>query len=162
MVYDDSLKISLSPTQRYEYLVNTGFILSDHPIDNRYLQMLLDDNQAGASVVFTGLVRNHNNGRTVEYLVYYGYEQLALNQGVILINKVKQQFDIHQAYAVHRVGKLAIGDMAVWVGVSASHRNAAFDACRWLLDEIKATIPIWKQEFYNDDRGGSLWLANNG
>ena len=106
-------------------------------------------------------MRNHNNARPVERLTYYGYEQLALNQGHKLAEQAKQQFAIEHAIAVHRIGDLAIGDMAVWVGIISAHRYPAFDACRWLLDAIKADIPIWKQEFYQDS-DEALWLSNNG
>lgn len=86
---------------------------------------------------------------------------MALNQGKKLIEQAKAQFDIENAIAIHRVGDLAIGEMAVWVGVVAAHRYPSFDACRWLLDAIKADIPVWKQEFYADSTE-SLWLSNNG
>lgn len=109
-------------------------------------------------MTFEGWVRNHNNSRPVEKLTYYGYEALALNQGKLLISEACQRFKIENAIAMHRIGDLNIGDMAVWIGVSAHHRYPAFEACQWLLDAIKADIPVWKQEFYTDSNQ-SLWLA---
>lgn len=88
-------------------------------------------------------------------------KNLAINQGKKLIESAKQQFDIEHAVAMHRIGALGIGDMAVWIGVTAHHRYPAFEACRRLPDAIKADIPVWKQEFYADS-DESLWLSNNG
>ncbi len=105
-------------------------------------------------------MRNHNNNSRVTSLTYYGYEKLAINQGKRIIEEAKRLFDIENAVAIHRIGALEIGDMAVWVGVSSKHRYPAFDACKWILDTIKADIPVWKQEFYQDE--SSKWLSNNG
>lgn len=153
--------ISISENEAYDIAIQQGFALLDKPIDDRRLKLALLNDQSGALATFEGWVRNHNNARPVTKLTYYGYEQLAINQGEKLITQAKQQFDIINAVAIHRIGDLAIGDMAVWIGVTAHHRYPAFDACRWLLDAIKADIPVWKQEFYADSEE-SLWLSNNG
>ncbi|STZ14218.1 Molybdopterin synthase catalytic subunit [Moraxella caviae] len=161
-VHDKSLTVSLPADEAYQHALTHGFALTDCAIDETRLKRMLGDETAGAMVVFEGWVRNHNNKRAVKNLTYYGYEQLALNQGAQLANEAKAKFGVTHALAVHRVGALEIGDMAVWVGVCSAHRDAAFEACRWLLDAIKEKIPVWKQEFYADDEGGSLWLSNNG
>ena len=153
--------ISISENEAYDIAIEQGFALLDKPINDRRLKLALLDDQSGALATFEGWVRNHNNARPVTKLTYYGYEKLAINQGEKLITQAKQQFDIINAVAIHRIGDLAIGDMAVWIGVTAHHRYPAFDACRWLLDAIKADIPVWKQEFYADSEE-SLWLSNNG
>lgn len=153
--------ISISGNEAYDIAIQQGFALLDKPINDRRLKLALLDDQSGALATFEGWVRNHNNARPVTKLTYYGYEKLAINQGEKLITQAKQQFDIINAVAIHRIGDLAIGDMAVWIGVTAHHRYPAFDACRWLLDAIKADIPVWKQEFYADSEE-SLWLSNNG
>ncbi|MFW2177518.1 MULTISPECIES: molybdenum cofactor biosynthesis protein MoaE [unclassified Moraxella] len=153
--------ISISENEAYDLAIQQGFALLDKPIDDRRLKLALLNDQSGALATFEGWVRNHNNARPVTKLTYYGYEKLAINQGKKLIAQAKQQFDIVNAVAIHRIGDLAIGDMAVWIGVTAHHRYPAFDACRWLLDAIKADIPVWKQEFYADSEE-SLWLSNNG
>ena len=153
--------ISISENESYDIAIQQGFALLDKPIDDRRLKLALLNDQSGALATFEGWVRNHNNARPVTKLTYYGYEKLAINQGEKLITQAKQQFDIINAVAIHRIGDLAIGDMAVWIGVTAHHRYPAFDACRWLLDAIKADIPVWKQEFYADSEE-SLWLSNNG
>lgn len=153
--------ISISGNEAYDIAIQQGFALLDKPINDRRLKLALLNDQSGALATFEGWVRNHNNARPVTKLTYYGYEKLAINQGEKLIIQAKQQFDIINAVAIHRIGDLAIGDMAVWIGVTAHHRYPAFDACRWLLDAIKADIPVWKQEFYADSEE-SLWLSNNG
>ena len=153
--------ISISGNEAYDIAIEQGFALLDKPINDRRLKLALLNDQSGALATFEGWVRNHNNARPVTKLTYYGYEKLAINQGEKLIIQAKQQFDIINAVAIHRIGDLAIGDMAVWIGVTAHHRYPAFDACRWLLDAIKADIPVWKQEFYADSEE-SLWLSNNG
>lgn len=153
--------ISISGNEAYDIAIQQGFALVDKPINDRRLKLALLNDQSGALATFEGWVRNHNNARPVTKLTYYGYEKLAINQGEKLITQAKQQFDIINAVAIHRIGDLAIGDMAVWIGVTAHHRYPAFDACRWLLDAIKADIPVWKQEFYADSEE-SLWLSNNG
>ena len=153
--------ISISGNEAYDIAIEQGFALLDKPIDDRRLKLALLNDQSGALATFEGWVRNHNNARPVTKLTYYGYEKLAINQGEKLITQAKQQFDIINAVAIHRIGDLAIGDMAVWIGVTAHHRYPAFDACRWLLDAIKADVPVWKQEFYADSEE-SLWLSNNG
>ena len=152
---------SISQNEAYDIAIQQGFALLDKPINDRRLKLALLNDQSGALATFEGWVRNHNNARPVTKLTYYGYEKLAINQGEKLITQAKQQFDIINAVAIHRIGDLAIGDMAVWIGVTAHHRYPAFDACRWLLDAIKADIPVWKQEFYADSEE-SLWLSNNG
>ena len=153
--------ISISENEAYDIAIQQGFALLDKPINDRRLKLALLNDQSGALATFEGWVRNHNNARPVTKLTYYGYEKLAINQGEKLSTQAKQQFDIINAVAIHRIGDLAIGDMAVWIGVTAHHRYPAFDACRWLLDAIKADIPVWKQEFYADSEE-SLWLSNNG
>ena len=153
--------ISISENEAYDIAIQQGFALLDKPIDDRRLKLALLTDQSGALATFEGWVRNHNNARPVTKLTYYGYEKLAINQGEKLITQAKQQFDIINAVAIHRIGDLAIGDMAVWIGVTAHHRYPAFDACRWLLDDIKADIPVWKQGFYVDSEE-SVWLSVNG
>lgn len=160
-LHQGSSVITLSEDEAYQTAITNGFALLDRPIDDRRLKHALMSESCGALATFEGWVRNHNNARPVTKLTYYGYEQLALNQGKKLVEQAKANFAIEKAVAIHRIGDLAIGDMAVWIGVVSAHRYPAFDACRWLLDAIKADIPVWKQEFYADS-DKSLWLSNNG
>ena len=132
------------------------FELSDAPIDARALRAELESSGAGAAVTFEGTVRDHNEGRAVLKLAYQAYDALAVSEGAAIVAEAKARFAIEHAICVHRVGELAIGDVAVWVGVSAAHRGAAFDAARYVIDETKKRVPIWKKEFYAD--GESDWL----
>jgi molybdopterin synthase catalytic subunit len=130
------------------------FILSDTPIDVTALART--DTSAGASVTFEGWVRDHNAGRAVRGLAYQAYATLAEAEGARILAEAMQQFPIVDARCVHRTGTLEIGDLAVWVGVSAAHRDAAFAACRYIIDEVKKRVPIWKNERYADGESG--WL----
>ncbi|MFC6203433.1 molybdenum cofactor biosynthesis protein MoaE [Psychrobacter urativorans] len=159
-VHSKSMTIKRSAEQAYALAERDGFALLDIVIDDRRLKALLDDDSCGAFVSFEGRVRNHNNASSVERLTYYGYEDLAINQGRQIIEEAKRKFAITHAIAIHRIGALDIGDVAVWVGVASAHRYPAFDACRWILDTVKAEIPVWKQEYY--DNQPSKWLSNNG
>ena len=101
-------------------------------------------------------MRNENEGREVLRLEYESYAAMAVKEGNRIIAEVQEKFPIIEARCVHRVGLLEIGDCAVWVGVSSGHRGEAFDACRYIIDEIKHRTPIWKKEFYTD--GDSGWV----
>ncbi len=111
---------------------------------------------SGGYCVFEGWVRNENEGRSVERLEYEVYAPLAISEGEKVIAEAMQRFPFLTACCVHRSGLLEIGDCAVWVGVSAPHRDEAFKACRYIIDEIKARLPIWKKEHYVD--GDSGWV----
>ncbi|MBH5328494.1 molybdenum cofactor biosynthesis protein MoaE [Eikenella sp. S3360] len=127
------------------------FDLTEQAIDSQALrQRLLDNEQCGAFLSFEGWVRRQNDGRRVDYLVYRVYEELARRQGQAVIEEAKRRFGLAEAVCVHRHGRLEVGDMAVWVGVTAGHRDAAFAGCRFIIDTVKAEVPIWKQEFYSD------------
>lgn len=158
--HQQASSISYTVDEVYQLVQTQGFALLDEAIDAQHLKDMLQDEQCGALATFEGWVRNHNNDSRVTSLTYYGYEKLAINQGKLIIEEAKRLFDIENAVAIHRIGALEIGDMAVWVGVSSKHRYPAFDACKWILDTIKADIPVWKQEYYQDQ--SSKWLSNNG
>ena len=132
------------------------FRLSDAPIDATALQAGLRNPRAGACASFEGWVRDHNDGRSVSGLRYEAYVELAEREGAAILVEARQRFEIVDAACVHRIGDLAIGEMAVWVGTSAAHRGPAFEACRWIIDEVKARVPIWKHERYAGGDAG--WL----
>jgi molybdopterin synthase catalytic subunit len=132
------------------------FTLSDMPFDTATLRAELLDDRVGGYASFEGWVRDHNDGRTVDGLRYEAYTALAEAEGGRIVDEAISRFDIIDARCVHRVGDLVIGELAVWVGVSAAHRDAAFAACRYIIDEVKARVPIWKHERYADGAGG--WL----
>lgn len=123
-------------------------------IDPAALRDTLCDPAAGAYAGFEGWIRNHNEGLDVQRLEYEAYAPLAVTEGERVIAEACEKFDILHAACVHRSGLLEIGDCAVWVGVTAAHRDAAFDACRYIIDEVKVRLPIWKKEHYvNGDSG---------
>jgi len=132
------------------------FAITEEPIEPSALQAKLRDRAAGACASFEGWVRNVNEGESVDALEYETHAALATSEGEKVIAEAFERFAIIDAACVHRVGKLAIGDCAVWVGVSAGHRGAAFDACRYIIDEIKHRLPIWKKEHYTE--GEAAWV----
>ncbi len=132
------------------------FAISDNNIVVDDLREQLMDPGAGGLCVFEGWVRNENEGRTVERLEYEVYAPLAVSEGEKVIAEAKDKFPHLQACCVHRSGLLEIGDCAVWVGVAAPHRDEAFKACRYIIDQIKLRLPIWKKEHYVD--GDSGWV----
>jgi len=132
------------------------FILSDATIDITPLHAQLLSDSAGACASFEGWVRDHNDGRAVHGLRYEAYPALAEAEGTRIIEEALAQFELVDARCMHRTGDLDIGGLAVWVGVSAAHRAAAFDACRFIIDEVKSRVPIWKQERYADSH--ATWL----
>jgi len=132
------------------------FALSDAPIDAPALSRALASVSAGACVTFEGWVRNTNAGRAVHRLDYQAYSTLATKEGEKILAESMMRFQVLGVRCVHRIGSLAIGDLAVWVGVSAAHRDASFAACRFIIDEVKLRVPIWKNEHYADGESG--WL----
>jgi molybdopterin synthase catalytic subunit len=108
----------------------------------------------GAAVVFEGVVRNQTHGRKTLYLDYEAYEEMALQQMEGLAKQATEQFQIRDVALVHRLGRLEIGEISVLIVVASAHRAAAFDACRWLIDTLKRTVPIWKKEHFED---GAVW-----
>jgi len=109
----------------------------------------------GASCVFTGVVRNHNDGKKVLYLEYDGYEEMVASVFEDIAQEAKGRFGVTRVRMVHRLGRMEIGETSVAVAVSSPHRKEAFEACRFAIDTLKRQAPIWKKEFYED---GSSWL----
>ena len=130
--------------------------ISTAPISPSDLQASLTDPAAGGYCAFEGWVRNENEGHTVERLEYEAYEPLAIVEGEKVLAEARERFGILGARCVHRVGMLELGDCAVWIGVASKHRDEAFKACRYIIDEIKVRLPIWKKEHYVD--GNSGWV----
>jgi molybdopterin synthase catalytic subunit len=109
----------------------------------------------GAIVTLDGFVRQFTRGRETEYLVYEAYEPMALKEMEKLGARAREQFAIENVGIVHRLGRLEIGETSVVISVAAPHRRAAFEACEWLIKELKRTVPIWKKEVYAD---GETWI----
>lgn len=131
------------------------FLISQSTIDAAAWRAELDDPRCGAFAAFEGWVRDHHDDRAVEGLYYDCYPVLAESEGEAILSEALARFEIIDARCIHRMGDCVIGEMAVWVGVTAAHRDAAFAACRWIIDEVKTRVPIWKRERYAD--GAAHW-----
>jgi MoaE-MoaD fusion protein len=130
------------------------FDLVQAPIDVAALCRRVRGAEDGAIVIFDGFVRNGSHGRATKYLDYEAYEPMALSKMREIGAQLHQQFAIHRVAIVHRLGRLEIGETSILIAVSAAHRAAAFDACRYAIDTLKKTVPIWKKEYFED---GAVW-----
>ena len=133
---------------------NDRFELLRSPIDFAEVVHQVRAGQDGAIVTFDGFVRNESHGRRTLYLEYEAYEPMALAKMKEIGTQIHERFSIHRVAIVHRLGRLEIGDTSVFIAVSAPHRAAAFDACRFAIDTLKRTVPIWKKEYFED---GAVW-----
>jgi molybdopterin converting factor subunit 1 len=125
-----------------------------NPIDSQQVLNSIKGGEDGAALVFEGVVRNQSRGRKTRYLEYEAYEEMALQQMESLAAQALTQFQIRDVAIVHRLGHLEIGETSVLIAVASAHRAAGFDACRWLIDSLKRTVPIWKKEYFED---GAVW-----
>jgi molybdopterin synthase catalytic subunit len=132
----------------------THAIIVREVIDTLRVLADLKRGEDGAALVFEGVVRNQTRGRKTLYLDYEAYEEMALQQMELLAGQALQQFQIRDVAIVHRLGRLEIGETSILIAVASAHRAAAFDACRWLIDTLKRTVPIWKKEHFED---GAVW-----
>ena len=123
-------------------------------IDTPRIVAELKRGEDGAALVFEGVVRDQTRGRQTLWLDYEAYEDMALQEMEMLAAKALQQFQVRDVALVHRLGRLEIGETSVLIAVASAHRAAAFDACRWLIDTLKRTVPIWKKEHFAD---GAVW-----
>ncbi len=124
------------------------------PIDTEAVVERLKRPADGATVVFDGAVRDHTRGRRTLYLDYEAYEAMAMKQMEALATDARTRFAVRGVSIVHRLGRLEIGETSVLIVVAAAHRGAAFEACRWIIDTLKKTVPIWKKEYFED---GAVW-----
>jgi molybdopterin synthase catalytic subunit len=132
------------------------FRFTQTAIDTRTAREELQNLGSGGYVSFEGWVRDHNEGQEVTRLEYEAFQELAVTEGDRIVEAALRRFPVAQALVIHRVGTLGLGEMAVWVGVSSVHRGEAFDACRFIIDEVKHRVPIWKKEHYRN--GDSGWV----
>jgi molybdopterin synthase catalytic subunit len=130
------------------------FLLSKDPIDPAELRSQMANIEAGGFLVFEGWVRDSNEGRKVLRLDYEAFDSLAEKEGTRILEHARRNFGVFDIRCVHRTGPLKLGDLAVWVGVSSQHRGPAFEACRFVIDEVKSRVPIWKKEYYADGESG--------
>jgi MoaE-MoaD fusion protein len=138
----------------YTATENDLFALLRSSIDMAAIVHDIRAGQDGAIVTFDGFVRNESHGRQTLYLEYEAYEPMALTKMKEIGQLIHEKFTIHRVAIVHRLGRLEIGETSVFIAVSAPHRAAAFDACRFAIDTLKRTVPIWKKEYFQD---GAVW-----
>jgi len=134
----------------------TPFSVSNQAIELDHFRQRLLDRSCGAYVQFDGWVRDHNEGRQVLQLEYEVYEPLAVKEGERIIREAVERFGVSNAHAIHRAGLMELSEVAVVVGVSSPHRGEAFDACRYIIDQAKVRLPIWKKEYYAN--GKTEWV----
>lgn len=132
------------------------FAITEQPIDRDALRDAMVNQSCGACVLFEGWIRDHYEGRAVARLEYEVYRTLAEAEGRVILSEAMSKFDIEDAACVHREGLLELTDTAVVVAVVSAHRDAAFRACRYIIDEVKQRLPIWKKEHYVD--GEAHWV----
>ena len=132
------------------------FEVTSQVIDLAAARERLLDPGCGAYVQFEGWVRDHNEGQAVIRLEYEVYEPLAVKEGERILAEAVQRFGVARAAAIHRSGMLELADVAVIVGVSSAHRGEAFEACRYIIDQLKLRLPIWKKEYYAN--GVAEWV----
>jgi len=133
-----------------------GFQVTSQAIDLVEFRQRLADSSCGAYVQFDGWVRDHNEGQDVLRLEYEVYEPLAVKEGMRIIDEAIERFEVSNALAIHRSGLMELSEVAVVVAVSSPHRDAAFNACRFIIDQAKVRLPIWKKEHYVD--GQAQWV----
>ena len=146
---DASIANASAPIQSTEHAA-----LVRQPIDGAAIIAAIKEPEDGAVAVFDGIVRNQTGGRRTLYLDYTAYEPMALKQMEQLAQQALASYDVRAVWLVHRLGRLEIGETSVFIAVASAHRAAAFDACRWLIDTLKKTVPIWKKEYFED---GAVW-----
>jgi len=139
--------------------VETPPLISREPVDLPRLVAAVGAPEIGGIATFTGLVRNHHQGRAVEGLEYSAYEPMAEQEMRTILSEAETRWAVKLA-ATHRVGALSIGDVAVAIAAAGAHRGEAFDACRYVIEEVKRRVPIWKRERYVD--GTEAWVEPKG
>jgi molybdopterin synthase catalytic subunit len=139
-------------------MTNSFAEITEKPLDVGEIARRAVLPECGATVTLDGYVRKITKGRVTDYLVYEGYEPMALKEMEKLIGRALIEFEIANVGIVHRLGRLEIGETSVVIAVSSPHRRAAFAACEWLIKELKRTVPIWKKEVYAD---GEVWIEGD-
>lgn len=120
------------------------------------ISSLIHSENSGGTVIFDGTVRNQTQGRQVQYLDFEAYEPMAISEMIKIAEKVKVDCNANAVVILHRLGRLFPGESAVMIGVATAHREAAFAGCKWAIDQLKKTVPIWKKEYFTD---GEVWVA---
>jgi len=135
------------------------FRVTTEPLSVQQVNDLVKRPTDGAVVTFDGIVRNNFDGRAVRYLAYEAYAAMAEKKMAEIGAEVQQKFAIGEMAMVHRIGRLEIGESSIVIAVAAPHRHAAFEACAYAMDRVKAEVPVWKKEFFGD--GADHWVNQN-
>ncbi|MDW3647267.1 MAG: molybdenum cofactor biosynthesis protein MoaE [Bacteroidia bacterium] len=130
--------------------------ISEKPLELEKITQMVTDDGCGAIDIFVGTVRNQTKGKPVLKLDFEAYEKMAISEMAKLAEEASERWPVKKMAIHHRVGTLGIGETAVIIAVSTPHRNASFEACKFVIDTLKQTVPIWKKEIFED---GEVWVA---
>jgi molybdopterin synthase catalytic subunit len=131
--------------------------LTSDPIDTNRLLAKVASPRAGAIATFLGIVRDNSLGRTVRYLLYEAYPPMAVKEMEAIEREVRARWQVEKIAITHRLGRLEVGEASVAIAVSSAHRREGIEACRFAIDRLKQTVPVWKKEFWE---GGEVWIEN--
>lgn len=133
------------------------FLLKTTPLEDDIAKYksIYNSTASGSILEFSGQVRNHNEGRDVVRLEYSSYQELAEKEGLRILESIREEFHLQAIFALHRIGSLELGDLALYIAIYAKHRTESFNAMDKAITEIKKSVPIWKKEFYKDENS---WL----
>jgi molybdopterin synthase catalytic subunit len=134
------------------------FAITSDPLDPAPLVEAVRRDESGAVALFYGVVRNENKGRSVQYLEYDAYPEMAIKKMKEVADEVRARFPVTGVGVLHRIGRLEIGETSLLVAVSSGHRKEAFEACHFAVDRIKEIVPIWKKEVWDD---GEEWVEGH-
>lgn len=137
--------------------MKTHFLLTHNVLSAQALQDFLQDDEAGAQVVFIGTVRNHSSGRRVVALEFEAYEPMAISELEKIAEEIKTRWPVNKIALHHSLGRRAVGEIPVIAGISSAHRKEAFEACEYLMNRLKQTVPIWKKEIFEN---GEEWVSS--
>jgi molybdopterin synthase catalytic subunit len=129
--------------------------VTSEPLESDALAALVDAKGDGAVVTFAGLVRDHNQGRHVQFLEYEAYEPLAVRALQRIVDEARELWPGARIAVHHRLGRLEIGEASIVIAAASAHRRDAFAACRYTIERVKQIVPIWKREHFD---GGEVWL----
>ena len=129
--------------------------LQHEPLDQKACFDFVKEDSCGGIVVFTGTVRDHTQGKSVQRLIFSSYEPMAVKEMQTIAEQVLQNFPVQKVAIHHALGDLGLGEVPVIIAVSSAHRGAAFEACQYAIDTLKETVPIWKKEVFDD---GEVWV----
>lgn len=136
--------------------MQTSIVISANPLDVTSCASWLASPDCGGIDIFVGTVRNNTKGRSVVQLAFEAYEKMAIAEMQKIATYALSNWPLQKILIHHRTGSLAVGEIPVIIGAAAAHRDAAFDACRYAIDTLKQTVPIWKKEIFED---GEYWVA---